>query len=297
MYMKRFSLFFAVLATILMIGCSEDDSPTSTTGTLKLSFTGLEDLGSTAAYEGWVIVNGLPVSTGTFSVDANGVPSKTDFSVSTSDLTAATAFVLTIEPVPDNDPKPSATHILAGDFSSSSAGLTIAHSDALGTDFSSATGGYILATPTDGGMTTNENSGVWFLDPSSGTPVAGLSLPTLPAGWKYEGWAVINGTPVTSGTFTSPNGVDDAAPFSETVASGPPFPGEDFLLNAPSGLSFPTDLAGMPIVISVEPDADNSPAPFTLKPLTGMAPANADDHIFYSLTQSSASFPTGTATR
>ena len=295
--MKRFTLLFTLLATVLMIGCSEDDSPTSTTGTLKLNFTGLEDLGSTAIYEGWVIVNGEAVTTGTFSVDANGVPSKTDFDVSTSDLTAATTFVLTIEPVPDNDPKPSDTHILAGDFSSGTAGLTIAHSAALGTDFSSAAGGYILATPTDGGMDTDEKSGVWFLDPSSGTPVAGLTLPTLPAGWKYEGWAVINGTPVTSGTFTSASGVDDAAPYSATTAAGPPFPGEDFLQNAPAGVSFPTDLSGMPIVISVEPDADNSPAPFTLKPLTGMAPANAADHVFYSLTQSSASFPTGTATR
>ena len=294
--MKRSTLLVAFLATILMIGCSENELPTETNGTLKLNVTGLEDLGANAIYEGWIIVDGSPISTGTFSVDANGDLSRTDFEVKADDLIAAATFVLTIEPVPDDDVAPSTVHILAGDFSGGSAGLTIGHSPAVATDFSSASGGYILATPTNG-ENTNENSELCFLDPSGNAPVGGLNLPTLPAGWKYEGWAVINGTPVTTGTFTSVDGgVDDAAPYSGAQA-GPPFPGEDFLENAPAGVTFPTDLSGSTIVISVEPDPDNSPAPFTLKPLTGSVPASAADHTLYSLTQSSALFPTGTATR
>lgn len=75
--------------------------------------------------------------------------------------------------------------------------------------------------------------------PAASGPTAGLTLATLPAGWKYEGWAVINGTPVSTGTFTSASAADDSAPFSGATA-GPPFPGEDFLQNAPSGLTFPT---------------------------------------------------------
>ncbi len=40
--------------------------------------------------------------------------------------------------------------------------------------------------------------------------------------------------PVTTGTFTSTTVVDDADPYSSTMP-GPPFPGEDFLINAPIG--------------------------------------------------------------
>ena len=63
----------------------------------------------------------------------------------------------------------------------------------------------------------------------------------LPAGWKYEGWAVINGIPVSTGTFTNISDFDEADPYSSTMP-GPPFPGEDFLINAPAGLTFPTDI-------------------------------------------------------
>ena len=70
-----------------------------------------------------------------------------------------------------------------------------------------------------------------------------MSLPALPGGLHYEGWAVIDGVPVTTGRLTSPSGADEAAPFSGPNP-GPPFPGEDFLGNAPIGLVFPTNLAG-----------------------------------------------------
>ena len=77
---------------------------------------------------------------------------------------------------------------------------------------------------------------------------------------------------------------------------GPPFPGEDYLVNAPSGLSFPTDLAGGKAVISIEPVPDNSDAPFLLKPLVGDIASDAMDHTTYSLGQN-LNFPTGTVSR
>ena len=167
---------------------------------------------------------------------------------------------------------------------------------ALGDDFTSATGTYILATPTDGNDDMNELSGVWFLDPSG--PSAGLALPTLPNGWKYEGWAVMGNTAVSTGTFTSVSGNDESALFSGTTASAPMYPGEDFLMNAPSGLTFPTDLSGGTMVISVEPDPDNSLAPFLLKPLVGMVPNPAMDHVAYTMSNNAtATNPTGTANR
>ena len=86
--------------------------------------------------------------------------------------------------------------------------------------------------------------GVWFLDNSSGAPAVGLTLPTLPDGWIYEGWAVIDGVPVSTGTFSTVDAADNSATFSGSKA-GPPFPGEDFLINAPGmWLTFPTDLKG-----------------------------------------------------
>lgn len=290
----------ATFGILAMSSCKKDEeteASTSTTSNLTMNFTGLEDLGEDYTYEGWIIVDGSAVSAGVFTVDANGNMSQTSFSLPSGQVSSATAYVLTIEPSPDSDPTPSDVHILGGDFSGSSASLTVGHSAAINTDFTASTGGYILATPTDGGATTDENSGVWWLDPSAG-PGAALDLPELPAGWMYEGWAVIDGVPVTTGKFTSVSEADKSAIYSETTAAGPAFPGEDFLLNAPANVSFPTDLAGKTVVISVEPNPDNSDAPFTLKPLVGNVPASAIDHTLYTMeNNATGSNPTGTATR
>lgn len=305
--MKLLGLLTSILI-LGFIGCSSDDElPTtlSTTEQLTLNLNGLEDIGSSAVYEGWILVptptnsnspsSETAISTGTFTVNASGELSKTKFDVDAVQLSNATSFVLTIEPNPDPDTNPSSTHILGGDFSSGLANLSVEHRTALGVDFSNSVGNYILATPTNG-PNTDENSGIWFLDLSSGSPTPGLVLPTLPAGWKYEGWTVINGTPVTTGTFTSTTEVDDADPYSDSMP-GPPFPGEDFLLNAPMGLSFPVDISEGTAVISIEPSPDNSPNPFTLKPLVGGIPMSATDHTTYAMSKNLSSFPTGSATR
>jgi hypothetical protein len=290
------NLLFTALLALTFTACKDDDDPqTATMEQLNLNLTGLADLGSDYAYEGWIMVDGSPVSTGVFNVDANGVANKISFEIDAVQLEKSTAFILTIEPSPDSDSNPSKIHILAGDFSGTSATLTIDHGAALGNDFTAATGTYILATPTDG-MNNNEKSGVWFLDPATG-PGPGLDLPTLPDGWKYEGWAVIGGTPVSTGTFTSASGADETALFSGAI-SGPAYPGEDFVENAPAGLSFPTDLAGTTVVISIEPSPDNSAAPFLLKPLVAPVDAAALDHTPYTMNNNAAATnPTGTATK
>jgi hypothetical protein len=274
-------------------------NPPSTT--FALNFTGLNPLLNGYHYEGWAIVGGSPVSTGKFNLDSNGNLVDLNGTEITNgefvlggDLSSATEIVLTIEPAGDTDDIPAMTHYVAGDVSGGSATLSVGHSSALGDDFLSATGNYILATPTNG-PATDENSGVWFLDLSSGSPAQGLDLPTLTDGWKYEGWAVIDGVPVTTGTFTSTTDFDDAAPYSG-VMPGPPFPGEDFLVNAPVGLTFPTDLAGKTAVISIEPFPDDDASPFTLKPLVGMIPADATDHVTYAMDNNAGANPTGAVT-
>lgn len=253
-------------------------------------------------YEGWAIYDGDPVSTGKFNVDASGVATDLDGIAIPNgefeagrDLSIADALVLTIEIPGDVDIVPNETHYLAGNISGTNAIMTVTHGDALGDDFLDAEGSYILATPTDG-PDTNENSGVWFLSLRMQDPVAGLSLPQLPVGWSYEGWAVIAGQPVTTGKFTAVDMEDDSAPYSDTIASPPPFPGEDFLFNAPEGLEFPLDLSESTIVVSIEPVPDDSIEPFLLKPLAGNVPSNAADHQTFDLSNIAMDFPVVTAT-
>jgi len=289
-----------VLAVSFMsISCNKDDDAGVPTSNLELNLSGLEDLGSDYRYEGWVIVNGSPISTGTFSVNGDGELSSTTFSVEAATLTAATSFVLSIEPNPDPDPAPAPTKLLKADFgTSNTATVTI---DPVG-DFSNAEGAFFLRTPTDEAMGTannmNDQYGVWFGNPGM-PPTASLTLPEL-TGWKYEGWVVTDSGPISTGTFTAFDAQDDNAGadngFSETASLGPQLPGEDFFRNAPDGITFPLDVRNRTVVISVEPDPDNSPAPFALKPLVGTAgedtaPTN------YRFGLNADSFPTGSVTR
>ncbi|MEM7092347.1 MAG: anti-sigma factor [Actinomycetota bacterium] len=269
--MKRtLVLLVAALAALLLAPLTAS----AQSGGVAVSFSGLEPLGPNAVYEGWLIIDGAPQSTGTFNIDADGNVALIN-SATTTNIASATAYVLTIEPANDPDPAPSATHVLAGDVVDGRADLTISHPAALGTDFASAGGSFIVAAPTTE-TTDDDLSGVWFLDPTGADgPVASLDLPALPEGWAYEGWVVVDGTPVSTGRFTDASGPDDFSGFSGP-ADAPPYPGEDLVANAPAGLSFPTDLSGATVVISVEPDPDDGPAPFALKPLVGEIPADVE---------------------
>ena len=97
-----------------------------------------------------------------------------------------------------------------------------------------------------------------------------------------------------SRAFFNGGAADDFDGFSGDQG-GPPFPGEDFIVNAPEGVEFPTDLTEATIVISVEPDPDDSPAPFALKPLVSEVADGIGDHQFQSFGAGPAA-PTGTAT-
>ena len=280
----------AALTLCLLPACGSSSPPPAPPGvSLQWAFTGLESLGPGHEYEGWVIADGVPVSTGRFTVDAGGVPSSTGTTISAEVAAAATAFVLSIEPVPDADPGPAATKILGGAFTQGVADLTVAHPAALGTDFTAAAGAFILATPSSSVM-TDESQGIWWFDPGMG--MASLDLPALPAGWAYEGWVVGGGGPVSTGRFTDPAAADSdlAGPAGGPDGNGPPFPGQDFVNPA-------LDLVGLTAVISVEPDPDDRPEPFTLKPLVA-SPIAADlAPVLQPMgNNAAATNPTGTAT-
>lgn len=293
--MKKFNFKYALImvSVLLISSCSvNDDADTPQNSFISLNIDGLEDLGADFLYEGWIIVDGVPVSTGTFSVNSNGDLSQSSFELDATTLASATSFVLSIEPNPDPSPDPADTKLFIGDFNGNSASLG---TGTVATSFDMIEGKFIVAAPTGTGAEEEKYSGIWFLDNSTGNAVNGLELPVLEPGWKYEGWVVMDGIPVTTGTFTSVTGSDDASPFSGTNP-GPPFPGEDFLVNAPDGLMFPTDIRGKIAVISIEPYPDNSTAPFVLKPLAGMIPTDTMG-VQEIGSNVSGSFPTGTVTR
>lgn len=260
---------------------------------VQLQFAGLPVLGEASVYEGWAVIDGEPVSTGRFTVDADGNQVDADgneidhFAV---DATAATTFILTLEPTVDDDPAPSDIHLLGGDVVDGTARLSIDHPTAIGTGFDAAAGSVEVVVPTapDNGIDT---AGIWFFKGGSGS----LTLPQLPAGWVYEGWAVFDGIPVSTGRFSDPNTADDFNGFSGD-GSGPATPGEDFIRNAPEGLEFPRSAAGATVVVSVEPAQDDSPAPFVLTPLVGELPAEVERLGEYPLNNTGAdTIPTGVA--
>ncbi|WP_298777796.1 anti-sigma factor [uncultured Polaribacter sp.] len=298
--MKKVLKLAYLCATIVFFASCNDSENLPTTSNLTIDLTGLEELGSEFVYEGWLIVDGAPVSTGTFS----SVVFPQTYSVDINALNSATDFVLSIEPAVDSDPAPASTKILSGAFSGTSATLSsdnivVSETSTINT-LGESWGKYILATPTDSDD-TNEESGVWFLDNSdTAGAVAGLGLPTLTDGWKYEGWVVLDGTPVSTGTFTSPEEADDNAatsPYKGTEGDGPAFPGEDYLIGSAAGVDFPTDLKGATIVISVEPSPDNSDAPFTLKPLAHVVPSEAMNHTVITMGAGPLAELTGSVTR
>lgn len=238
-----------------MAGCGSDDVAGDA---VSLSFEGLPALGADYVYEGWVIVDGEPVTTGRFTVGDDGALSASSFDV---DATEAAMFVLTIEPATGDDPAPSDVHVVAGAFGDGVANLTMEHPAAIGTNFADAAGEFILETPSSAAM-DDATQGIWWLVPETEGASAGLELPTLAAGWTYEGWVVGPDGPVSTGTFLSGSGADsDVAGPAAGPDGTPPFPGQDFVDPA-------TDLASMHMaVISVEPVPDDSAAPFQIKPL------------------------------
>lgn len=262
---KFVKTLIATSLTAVLLGCgSDDDNGNNGSNSdilednqarLTLAFTGLDDLGEDFVYEGWVIVNGEPVTTGRFTSTDSDIQT-----VSAEDAEAATKYVLTIEPAVGDDPAPAPTHVLAGDIVNSGATLTIGDGAALGTDFTNSTGSFIVETPSSA-ATDDFDQGIWWLSPTATGATAGLSLPALPEGWAYEGWVAGPDGPVSTGTFTDVAAADsDGAGPTGGTAGSPPFPGQDFI-------DPPVSVIGMTAVISVEPVPDNSPAPFGIKPL------------------------------
>jgi len=293
--------FFAMVEMVLwaLSGCSNTDRIAGpAVGTIQLSFQGLEDLGPDFVYEGWLADETGLKSVGTFTVDSGGELSQSEFEVAEEDLWAADRFVVTIEPAEDDDPDPSQTRCLAGDFGvagalSGDARLSPEHPDALGDDFSGVFGSYLLETPTTAGLLDDYQNGIWFGIPGA-PPHWGrlLSLRYLPDGWQYEGWVVIGDSTISIGKFRFVSEADSDGPGPAAGPDAwPDYPGQDFIDPAVS-------LVGCDVMITIEPDPDNKPDPFTMVVL---AASDIPNEIYFYIAsmenRTKSTFPVGIACR
>lgn len=245
------------------------NTQTGTTPAAKASIQfvpkNLESLGDKYDYEGWIVKDGKPTSTGKFDIKKD--KTTYSFDVDKSLVEGSATFVLSIEPSKETGEAinlPSNTKIIAGDILNSMATATTSHKAAFGTDFSQLAAGYVLATPTNNFR--NPTQGIWFNNLSGFTELTG---------WKYEGWIVDANGPTTTGTFSKTNKPDDdgAGPAAGPNKNNfPSEPGQDFINPA-------KELVGTTVVISVEPDPDNSDVPFSIKPLIGKVTNEAGKRV------------------
>lgn len=259
---------------------------------LQISVSGLRQLPDTLIYATWLTRFDLNKQENVSAlIDPVTVGSDGSFTLSTSKVSfeqiqasigvgvtieKKSRFVFTSEAEEDSlrkIMKPAGRSILQGKFGSNTLDLTVNN---VITDFSEVSGMFTLLTPTDGNTDQNETSGIWFADSVDRVngPLQGINLQDAKTGWSYFAWVETGSAMLKMGGFTSASAADDSSYFSSTVASGLPFPGEDFLLNAPAGVTFPLNLAGAKVIITAQPDYLSEPTDY-IRILEADIPSNA----------------------
>lgn len=294
--MKSRLLLTFTLLLIALTACDYfENGDTLNISTVEVNLQGLPALPDSMTYVGWFgrEKNGVNYYVKVFvqNVNANGtINYKSEKPL--QNLQEAQTFFLTTEKVSvaqDSLLKPSSRIMLSGRYSEASAVLNISASSL---NFGDSKAVFILDTPTDGAQ-TNETSGVWFVDSVTTTPSAGLDLPTLYGGWIYEGWVQVNGQYLSTGRFSDPKKADLFKGYSGDQA-GYNFPGEDFLVNAPDGISFPLNLSNAKVIVSIEYNdgrtSGNSPF---IKIFETTVPGSPQSRVNYSLQSLNPLLPNG----
>lgn len=295
------SLIPALFMTLLFVaGCDSGDVVEQDVAQVqvRLELENLPPLQDGFSYQAFARVGVEFHATDKFNVTENGsfvnaagqfIQNSLTFPV---DVSGASEILVTIEDKRDSNEEPSGTVVFAGDVSDSQATLTQAHERALGTSLSGQSGSFMLMNHASDAL-PNDVSGLWFVQGSKSAPTAGLSLPTLPDGWRYEGWIEVGGVLVSTGAFRENNAPDAARLYSNTDT--PRFPGEDFQLNAPEGVTFPLNPASGTVHVTVEPFPDDTVEPFGFFVMSGSVPANPAAETAYPLSANLIA-PSGTAT-
>lgn len=176
-------------------------------------------------------------------VDENGAPI-TQFTSEEFSVRRTLRLLITIELPGEAPESPTGMQILTGTVIEGVANLVVPISTAI----TQATGSLRVFTPTDG-PGNNESSGFWMVD-ADGEP--SLSIPDSTGALTYETFIEIGGQTINLGRFEVPDSEDNSNRFSAETFDPPEAPGEDLLRNAPEGLTFPIDLSGARVTVSLE---------------------------------------------
>ncbi len=294
--MKKLFLILAV-SMISFWGCEYfENSTTINSSSLELNITGLPKLNDTLTYVAWFDTDDRPpVFIKQLSPNSQGdVFFKEEQKLAYLD--SAQIFLVTVErksQLTATNFTASSRIVLSGRFVNGLCNLSLGETFK---DFSQTSAKYTLYTPTDGNLASNPYGGIWFVDSVDvNKTVAGLNIPLLFAGWIYEGWIEVNGNKLSTGRFRNPKAADLFNGYSATAASIP-FPGEDFINNAPSGFTFPLNLRGAKSFVSLEINdgstRGNTPG---LVLYEANIPADAVSQKSYSMTLKNVSYPKGSA--
>jgi hypothetical protein len=333
---KLFISGLTLYLILTLTGCQKTDlfNPEDQISHIDLQISGLHALGDSAWYECWVMWTegeedtlkkyyesiGLVTKNDGYnfwkSVDINmGYVQKMLHLVTTIEQDTVPGYRITITNTTiDSAQGPSRNKIIAAKIVANSGLFEIGNEQILDFDFETAQAHYIIDTPTDT-LNTNLKRGIWFVNldtifteikDTSGIvigmdtiveKISGLELPELPAGWFYEGWIIFGNDTVSTGRFINPFGADNSLIYGAGLASGYNFPGEDFINNAPAGVTFPSDLSGSEVLVTITPPyPKNSLKPFTLIPFKVTIPMNCESKKVYSMENNVFSFPSGSLT-
>ena len=235
-------------------------------------------------YEAWIRKDGVMYSLGKFNMDPDaqhmqtigGVP--LDYLAAPGDLTGGDYVMITVEQEGDIDAVPSNSKLLAGPIVGSTANLLVKDPEAIGKEFGPTLckGSFHLDSPSTASATDFYN-GIWYYRHSDFTPT--LTVPTLPSGWRYEGWVgdacSADPIPYSTGEYSSATGADmDGCGGGAGPDPCPEFPGQDFVFqdpenpNVPYGANIQLNNGCWQVVHSIEPVPNTGPNPFhSLEPL------------------------------
>ncbi len=281
---------------LFITGCDilETDVPSSVKE-FEVNFSNLPQLPDSLEYVSWILSK---EGTAFYRLErftpVNGSFSKVYTDIKSGYIQSMQVLVVSIEFKATHDTlliKPSDVPILSGYLNGNQAAISFSEDNSM-PKFDGVAGDYLLATPTDT-LTVSETSGIWFVNKdSTGTLMAGLTLPALPAGWFYQGWIEKDGKLLTTGSFQKAADADNSAEYSGSV-EGYAFPGEDFINNPPAGVTFPLDLIGAKVYITLQPKYDLKGSSYGFKILEGQVSVGSEPGKVYQLQVSTFTQPSG----
>jgi hypothetical protein len=296
--MKKFSVLVMILFAVIFYSCGESGT-TAPQNSASLSLTRLEpiDKNILGTYELWGSVEtsfdhgeNAYRSMGRFAVNSSGAITDTSgnpFSPNLGrigNINDVSDIIITIQPPGYSDTIPSNIKILGGAKQQSGSSLvfdlSMSYIDILpvSSQFTAATGSYILASPTKGTASSDYRRGIWFTKDTLGS-TAGLSLPNLPdtTEWTYQAWVVDNSNSLyiyNIGRFDSPHARDNNQQCEQLGGLVWNVPGHDWLqFNCPGIIPDVTNLENnYSVIVTLEPRYEQGQAlglPFYIKLFSG----------------------------